>query len=381
MSANMLCCSLCNQSFDEEQATAWESVQICPTCHEKLTRSIPTFSSDPTEPEPQASPTSDTTKSDSPDPADFGPFPGIEHLKLRCSECGAPHELDYVEECQGCGETDVLQRYCTLHNTAVENRACLECVRDNPPDPKPPSTSLGPTAAFLVFVVPLVVIVLMIQKASDSPPVADRLVDSTASSFVSKASPAPDHRPRHERVTGADHSITLQPPGPTPPAPPSENNPTPYTPRRPSPPPGVVSSPGSSRVRRSSSSSSGHLKIYNGTFQRPRRRATQSPIKRANIKRGPIVSVFQAATSLQQLLRKDKKLDTWKNSGLQIDALIKLASSENQNTTARYKTIKETEDLLNRRALWSAEQLNYMKQKPFVDLKRAVQHYLNVKGR
>jgi hypothetical protein len=152
-------------------------------------------------------------------------------------------------------------------------------------------------------------------------------------------------------------------------------------PRRPSPPPGVVSSSGPSQARRSSGSSSGHLKIYKGTFQRPRRLATQSPIKRANNKRGPIDPVFQAATSLQQLLRKDKKLGNWKSSGLQIDALIKLTYSENQNKPAQYKTIKETEDLLNSRALWSAEQLNYMKQKPFVDLKRAVQHYLNVIGR
>lgn len=61
------------------------------------------------------------------------PFPGIEHLKMRCSECGAPHELDHYEECLGCGEeTDVLQRYCTLHDTGVDKGACLECVRENP---------------------------------------------------------------------------------------------------------------------------------------------------------------------------------------------------------------------------------------------------------
>jgi Tfp pilus assembly protein PilF len=127
MSANTLCCSLCNQSFDEEQATAWESAQICPICHEKLTRRISSFSSVSTD--PQTLPTSETTTSDS-------------------------------------------------------------------PDPKPPSTSLGPTAAFLLFVVPLVVIVLVIQKASDSPQdslataearVFDRLDDNTPIAFVPKA--------------------------------------------------------------------------------------------------------------------------------------------------------------------------------------------------
>ena len=60
------------------------------------------------------------------------PFPGIEHLKSRCLECGTPHELDDVEECLGCGETDALQRYCTLHDTAVDKGACLVCVRENP---------------------------------------------------------------------------------------------------------------------------------------------------------------------------------------------------------------------------------------------------------
>lgn len=60
------------------------------------------------------------------------PFPGIDHLKSRCGECGAPHELDYAEECLGCGEADALGRYCTLHDTAVDKGACLECVRENP---------------------------------------------------------------------------------------------------------------------------------------------------------------------------------------------------------------------------------------------------------
>ena len=60
------------------------------------------------------------------------PFPGIVHLKLRCLECGTPHELNDVEECLGCGETDALQRYCTLHDTAVDKGACLVCVRENP---------------------------------------------------------------------------------------------------------------------------------------------------------------------------------------------------------------------------------------------------------
>lgn len=57
------------------------------------------------------------------------PFPGQEHLRFRCDDCGHSNPLDHDEECESCGGTS-LNNYCEEHKNTVENRVCLKCAQE-----------------------------------------------------------------------------------------------------------------------------------------------------------------------------------------------------------------------------------------------------------